>query len=214
MNRDIANMRMNYTKGNLNEGSVSKNPIDQFQIWFDEATNSEILEPNALILATVNKNNIPSARTVLLKELDPEGFIFYTNYNSEKGQDIAENPNVSLVFLWKEIERQVRITGIAEKINTSRSEKYFHKRPKGSQIGAWISPQSTVIDGRDILETRQKEIENKYQDVDQLPLPEFWGGYIVKPTTIEFWQGRPSRLHDRLRYKLVDGMWKVERLAP
>lgn len=214
MNRDIANMRMNYTKGKLNENSVLDNPIDQFKIWFDEATNSEILEPNALIIATVNKNNIPSARTVLLKEIDPQGFIFYTNYNSDKGQDIAENANVSLVFLWKEIERQVRITGVAEKLDAARSEKYFHKRPRQSQIGAWTSPQSSVIESRNIIETKQKEIENIYQDIDQLPLPDFWGGYIVKPNTIEFWQGRPSRLHDRIRFKLVDGTWKIERLAP
>jgi pyridoxamine 5'-phosphate oxidase len=214
MNRDIEDMRMNYTKGNLDEDSVLDNPIDQFKVWFEEATNSQILEPNALILATVNKNNIPSARTVLLKEIDPGGFIFYTNYRSEKGQDIADNNNVSMVFLWKEIERQVRISGIAEKIDPSRSEKYFHKRPKGSQIGAWVSPQSTIIESRAVLENKKREIEKKYQDHDQLPLPEFWGGYIVKPVAIEFWQGRPSRLHDRIRYALVDGSWKIERLAP
>ena len=214
MNRDIADMRINYTKGFLMEDSVVSDPIMQFRSWFEEATNSEVLEANAMIIATVDENNVPSARTVLLKEIDPEGFLFYTNYNSDKAKEISGNPNVSLVFLWKEIERQVRITGVVEKISPDRSEQYFHKRPKGSQIGAWVSPQSSIIDSREVLEERQKEIESKYKDEAQLPLPDFWGGYIVKPTAVEFWQGRPSRLHDRLRYKLVDGEWKIERLAP
>ena len=214
MNRDIADMRMNYSKGYLTEDSVVSNPIEQFKEWFDTALKSKVIEPNAMIIATVGKDNIPSARTVLLKEIDPEGFLFYTNYTSDKANDISENANVSLVFLWKEIERQVRITGTAEKLSTDRSEQYFHKRPKDSQVGAWVSPQSTVIESRDVLEERKKEIETKYLNDDRLPLPDFWGGYIVKPTVIEFWQGRPSRLHDRLRYKLEDGEWKIERLAP
>lgn len=214
MNRDIADMRIHYTKGVLTENSVLNNPIDQFKSWFKETTNSEVLEPNAMIIATVDKDNIPSARTVLLKEIDPEGFLFYTNYSSDKAKDISVNSNVSLVFLWKELERQVRITGVAKKIEASRSEQYFHKRPKGSQIGAWVSPQSSVIENRDVLEERLKEIESKYKDEEKIPLPDFWGGYIVKPTIIEFWQGRPSRLHDRLRYKLENGIWKIERLAP
>lgn len=214
MNRDIADMRMNYSKGYLTEDSVVSNPIEQFKEWFDTALKSKVIEPNAMIIATVGKDNIPSARTVLLKEIDPEGFLFYTNYTSDKANDISENANVSLVFLWKEIERQVRITGTAEKLSSDRSEQYFHKRPKDSQVGAWVSPQSTVIESRDVLEDRKKEIETKYLNDDRLPLPDFWGGYIVKPTVIEFWQGRPSRLHDRLRYKLEDGEWKIERLAP
>lgn len=214
MNRDIADMRMNYSKGYLTEDSVVSNPIEQFKEWFDTALKSKVIEPNAMIIATVGNDNIPSARTVLLKEIDPEGFLFYTNYTSDKANDISENANVSLVFLWKEIERQVRITGTAEKLSTDRSEQYFHKRPKDSQVGAWVSPQSTVIESRDVLEERKKEIETKYLNDDRLPLPDFWGGYIVKPTVIEFWQGRPSRLHDRLRYKLEDGEWKIERLAP
>ena len=214
MNRDIADMRMHYTKGFLTEDSVSNNPIDQFKSWFKETTNGGVVEPNAMIIATVDINNIPSARTVLLKEIDLEGFIFYTNYSSDKAKDISANPNVSLVFLWKEMERQVRITGVAEKISTSRSEQYFHKRPKGSQIGAWVSPQSSILENRNILEDRQKEIELKFKDVEKIPLPDFWGGYIVKPTAMEFWQGRPSRLHDRLRYKFEDEKWKIERLAP
>lgn len=214
MNRAIEDMRVNYTKGFLTEDSVVDNPIEQFSSWFEEAKNSDIKEPNAMIIATVDKNNVPSARTVLLKEIDPEGFLFYTNYKSDKAVEISNNPNVTLVFLWKEIERQVRITGIAEKISFERSEQYFHKRPKGSQIGAWVSPQSSIIDSRDVLTERQKEVEAKYKDEKHLPLPDFWGGYIVKPNVVEFWQGRPSRLHDRLRYNLVDGNWKIERLAP
>lgn len=214
MNRDIADMRLNYTRGHLLENNVLEDPIKQFRVWFDEATNSEVTEPNAMIIATVDAHNIPSARTVLLKEIDNEGFVFYTNYNSEKAQNIASNPNVTLVFLWKELERQVRVTGVATKVSTARSEAYFHKRPKGSQIGAWVSPQSDTIESREVLNIRQKEIEEKYRDVDLLPLPDFWGGYIIKPNKIEFWQGRPSRLHDRLRYNLVHGSWAIERLAP
>jgi pyridoxamine 5'-phosphate oxidase len=214
MNRDIADMRMHYTKGVLTEASIFKNPIDQFKSWFEETAKCDVVEPNAMIIATVDKNGVPSARTVLLKEIDSEGFLFYTNYASAKAKDISINPNVSLVFLWKEIERQVRITGVAEKITTSRSEDYFHKRPKDSQIGAWVSPQSSVIENREVLEKRLKKIESKFKHEETVPLPDFWGGYLVKPTAIEFWQGRPSRLHDRLRYKLHDGNWKVERLAP
>ena len=213
MNRDIADMRKHYTKGFLTEDSVLNNPMEQFKSWFKE-TSEEVIEPNAMIIATVDKDNIPSARTVLLKEIDPEGFLFYTNYTSDKAKNIADNPNVSLVFLWKEVERQVRIKGVAEKISTSRSEKYFHKRPKDSQIGAWVSPQSSIIENRSILEEKLRDIESKYKNAEKIPLPNFWGGYIVKPNTIEFWQGRPSRLHDRLRYKKQDGEWIIERLAP
>lgn len=214
MNREIADMRENYAKGELTLDSIVADPIDQFKLWFDDAKNSQITEPNAMILATVNAENIPSARTVLLKEIDSEGFIFYTNYTSDKGRDIEANANVSIVFLWKELERQIRISGKAEKISPARSEKYFHMRPKGSQIGAWVSPQSDVIESREVLEKRKIEIESKFSGLDQLPLPDFWGGYIVKPTNIEFWQGRPSRLHDRLKYRLEVNKWIVERLAP
>ena len=150
----------------------------------------------------------------MLKEVDDKGFIFYTNYESRKGQDIDANPSVSIVFLWKEIERQVRIRGTAIKISKERSLAYFHKRPKGSQIGAWTSPQSKVIDNRSTLEQRKEAITEEYKGEDQLPLPEFWGGYIVQPTEVEFWQGRTSRLHDRLLYRYVKGSWVIERLAP
>ena len=214
MNRDIADMRQNYSRAFLEEKDVAQNPIDQFKKWFDEAKGSDVVEPNAMTIATVNANGIPSARIVLLKDIDKEGFIFYTNYDSAKASDISENPNVSLVFLWKELERQVRISGVAEKISSERSLNYFQKRPKGSQIGAWTSPQSQIIYDRSILDKRKAEIEEQYKDVDQLPLPEFWGGYIVRPSKIEFWQGRPNRLHDRLRYVLNDGLWGIDRLAP
>lgn len=214
MNREIADMRENYTKGFLEEDNVLLDPIAQFSKWFEEAKSANIKEPNAMILATVSTNGTPSARTVLLKELDTEGFIFYTNYTSAKAQDIDTNSNVSVVFLWKEIERQVRISGTAVRISASKSEAYFHSRPKGSQIGAWVSPQSDVIANRDILVERKKELEDKYKDEDLLPLPDFWGGYIIKPSKIEFWQGRPSRLHDRLRFQSENGKWTIDRLAP
>ncbi len=214
MNRDVADMRENYTRGVLDISSILDNPMHQFTKWFEEAQNGNIAEPNAMILSTVNADNIPSSRTVLLKEIDTKGFIFYTNYTSEKGQDIAMNPNVSLIFLWKELERQVRISGVASKVSAQRSNAYFQKRPRGSQIGAWTSPQSSVIENREVLEQRKSEIESKFEGKDHIPVPDFWGGYIIEPSSIEFWQGRPSRLHDRLRYKLEDGSWIVERLAP
>jgi len=215
MNREIADMRENYTKGFLDESTIHKDPIQQFENWFSEASNGDIAEPNAMILSTVDSDGSPSSRTVLLKEIDKQGFIFYTNYNSDKAKDIENNDNVCLLFLWKEQERQVRISGRAQKVEVSKSQSYFHSRPKGSQIGAWTSPQSDVIMDREILETKKKEIETQYQDSDVLPLPPFWGGYIVKPTSVEFWQGRPSRLHDRLRYrKGQKNEWLVERLAP
>lgn len=214
MNKDIADMRLNYSRSFLEEKDIAQNPINQFRKWFNEATDSQIVEPNAMTIATVNAKGVPSARIVLLKEIDKEGFILYTNYESAKASDIAANPNVSLVFLWKELERQVRITGVAEKVSAERSLNYFHKRPKGSQIGAWTSPQSQVINDRSILEKRKIEIEEQYKNADELPLPDFWGGYIIRPTNIEFWQGRPNRLHDRLRYVLNDGLWEVDRLAP
>ena len=210
----ISDMRENYQRGFLLEENVNKDPITQFQQWFEEARNAKVLEANAMILSTVNKDAFPSSRTVLLKEIENDGFIFYTNYESDKGKDLELNPNVSLLFLWKELERQVRISGTAHKISKEQSQNYFHIRPKGSQIGAWTSPQSKVISNREILEERKLEIEKKYSDVDKLPLPDFWGGYKVVPDKIEFWQGRPNRLHDRLRFKKEDTSWKIERLAP
>jgi len=207
--------KMKHCKLDTRAFNVDVDPIVQFRSWFDNAREQKILEPNAMTIATVDSDGVPAATTVLLKEISEDGFIFYTNYNSHKATNIASNANVSLLFLWKTIERQVRVTGVAKKVSTAKSEAYFHSRPKDSQIGAWTSPQSTIIKDRSILESRLKDNKEKYADVDKLPLPDFWGGYIVEPTSIEFWQGRPSRLHDRLRYtKTEDGRWVIERLAP
>ena len=210
----ISDMRENYQRGFLLEENVNNDPIIQFQEWFEEARSSGVLEANAMILSTVNEDAIPSSRTVLLKEIEKDGFVFYTNYASDKGKDVEKNPNVSLLFLWKALERQVRISGKVYKTSKEQSENYFHIRPKGSQIGAWTSPQSEVISDRKILEERKTNLEDKYRDVEKLPLPDFWGGYKVVPQKIEFWQGRPNRLHDRLRYTKIAENWKIERLAP
>lgn len=210
----ISDMRENYDRSILDEAHVDGDAMKQFHIWFQEARDEDVVEPNAMIMSTINKEGHPTSRTLLLKDLEEGGFVFYTNYNSDKAQEISENPNISLLFLWKKVQRQVRISGIAQKIPKEQSEAYFHSRPKGSQIGAWVSPQSQVIADKSILETRITELTEKYKDVDELPLPDFWGGYKLIPQNMEFWQGRPDRLHDRLRYTLVDGKWKIERLAP
>ncbi|MEM6361045.1 MAG: pyridoxamine 5'-phosphate oxidase, partial [Bacteroidota bacterium] len=173
-----------------------------------------ISEVNAMHLSTVNPNGMPSSRIILLKGIENNGFVFFTNYQSDKGKDLDANPAAALLFFWKELERQVRIQGHIEKISKEDSEQYFQSRPKGSQIGAWTSPQSTVIESRELLEEREKAIAEKYKDEEVLPKPEQWGGYILKPMRIEFWQGRPNRLHDRILYSQVDGHWKINRLAP
>ena len=210
----ISDMRENYDRATLDEEHVDVDAIQQFNVWFQEARDEEVVEPNAMIMSTINKEGHPTSRTLLLKGVEENGFVFFTNYNSDKGQEIANNPNICLLFLWKKVQRQVRISGVAQKISKEESEAYFHSRPKGSQIGAWASPQSQVIADKSVLETRTSKLIEKYKDVDELPLPDFWGGYIMKPQSMEFWQGRPNRLHDRLRYTLVDGNWKIERLAP
>ena len=210
----IADIRKNYSQKNLSEKDVEDSPIQQFSKWWDEAVASEIVEVNAMTLATASSDGIPSARIVLLKGFDTKGFIFFTNYNSFKGQQLAENPKACLVFFWKELERQVRITGLIEKISSADSDEYFSSRPAGSQVGALASPQSNVIESREWLDNNYKELESKL-DGKPLQRPPHWGGYIVKPVIIEFWQGRPSRLHDRLQYTLQEnGEWKIERLAP
>lgn len=211
---DLAAMRRNYSLHELDESSVAKNPIDQFRIWMSEAVDSQLLEPNAMTLATVNNLGQPTARVVLLKDIQTEGFVFYTNYESRKGSEMDHNPRVSLNFLWLELQRQVRIDGLARRLQDGESLSYFQSRPKESQIGAWASHQSQPIQSRVILEKRYRELEEKYQEEKCLPLPPFWGGYLVEPELVEFWQGRMSRLHDRVQYSLVNDDWRIVRLSP
>lgn len=210
----ISDMREHYDRAILDEEHVDANPMKQFHLWFEEARNEDELEPNAMTLSTINKEGHPASRTVLLKGLEEDRFIFYTNYESDKAKEIEANPNIALLFLWKNLQRQVRITGLAVKVSKEESEAYFHSRPKGNQIGAWVSPQSQVLTDKNILKERKEALIKKYEDVDKLPLPDFWGGYFVKPQTMEFWQGRPSRLHDRLLYTQANGKWEIVRLAP
>ncbi len=213
-NQTIAALREDYRAKTLEITDVHANPIQQFNEWFQEALDSQIKEANAMTIATVDAQGKPAARIVLLKGFDENGFIFYTNYDSRKGQELAANPNIAVVFLWKDLERQIRIEGIAEKVAPAVSLNYFQSRPKGSQIGAWASPQSQVIPDRSILEQNVLDLKEKYKNADNLPIPSHWGGYQIKPTLIEFWQGRSSRLHDRLCYTLEGNTWKIERLAP
>ena len=210
----IADIRRDYILQSLTEEDTADNPFDQFTKWWQEASNSEIDEVNAMTLATATKEGIPTARVVLLKGYNETGFIFFTNYNSRKGRDLAENPHASLNFFWKELERQVRIDGIIEKIAPEESDEYFASRPVGSRLGAWSSPQSTVIANRKIIEDNFLKYEKKF-GTGNIPRPDHWGGYLVKPTHMEFWQGRSSRLHDRIQYTLQNNnQWKRERLAP
>ncbi len=213
MNRDIKDMRQRYELAELNEKEMDKNPFDQFKIWFKTALDSDEIEPNGMSLATADKLGNLSCRTVLLKEIMEEGYVFYTNYDSKKGIQIQENDKAAVLFWWKMLQRQVRIEGCVSKISKERSLKYFQSRPKGSQIGATISPQSKGV-RRDELKKAYNTVEEMYNKQDKLPLPENWGGYILKPNLFEFWQGRPSRLHDRIQYKLEANEWLIERLAP
>ena len=209
----IAAIRKDYQLRSLTEGEVSDDPILQFTSWWDEALNSEVLEANAMTLATATKNGIPSARTVLLKGYDENGFIFFTNYESKKGKELINNPHASLLFFWKELERQVRIEGAVSKISEHESDTYFTSRPFESKIGTWSSPQSSVINSRQVLEENMQLYKDKYAD-GNVPRPPHWGGFILKPVLIEFWQGRLGRLHDRIQYKLSGNSWVIERLAP
>jgi len=213
-NQTIAALREDYRSKTLEIGDIKANPFSQFKDWFQEALDSSIKEANAMTIATVDAAGKPSARIVLLKGFDENGFIFYTNYDSKKGHDLAANPNIAAVFLWKDLERQIRIEGTAKKITKEASLQYFQSRPKGSQIGAWASPQSQVIPDRSILENNVKNLKEKYKNAENLPIPNHWGGYIIEPTLIEFWQGRSSRLHDRICYRLEKKNWEIDRLAP
>jgi pyridoxamine 5'-phosphate oxidase len=207
---DLKDQRKVYEKFELHEESVKHNPFDQFKNWFVDTKNSEILEANAMTLATASKDGKPSARIVLLKEVTETGFVFFTNYNSQKGMDLAENPQAEILFFWDALERQVRIGGNVKKISQDESRAYFDTRPPESRAGAIASPQSQKIESRAVIEEKIKTVlaENK------LDMPENWGGYILEPNYFEFWQGRHSRLHDRIIYELMEGSWKVGRLAP
>jgi pyridoxamine 5'-phosphate oxidase len=214
MDMELASLRESYTKGGLGERDLRKNPFEQFRLWFEQAQAAQIVEPNAMTLATATPDGIPSARMVLLKGFDERGFAFFTNYESQKGRELAENPHAALVFYWAELERQVRITGTVTKTSPEESEAYWSTRPVASQIGAWVSEQSTVVPNRKVLEEQVAALEKWYEAVE-IPIPPYWGGYRVAPETIEFWQGRPNRLHDRIRYtKTGEGKWQIERLAP
>lgn len=209
----ISDIRKEYMRESLSEGDVELNPFLQFGRWWNEAIGAEIIEVNAMTLATANANGKPSARIVLLKGYDEKGFVFFTNYLSRKGQEIAENGQATLLFFWKELERQVRIEGRIEKISAEENDDYFHSRPEGSRIGAWSSPQSQVIKDRTVIEENVRHYTEKFSG-GSIPRPEHWGGYRVIPETIEFWQGRPSRLHDRILYTADNTNWIIQRLAP
>ena len=210
----LTHLRKEYRLQQLNRDDVSENAMHQFDHWWQDALNSKIEEVNAMTLATASVDGLPAARIVLLKGFHADGFQFYTNYESFKGRQLSENPRACLVFFWKELERQIRITGLVEKLGEKESEEYFRTRPEGSRIGAWASPQSTVIESNDWLIQQANNFEKKFSD-SEIPKPPHWGGFLVRPVTIEFWQGRPNRLHDRLLYTLQgNGQWIIERLAP
>jgi pyridoxamine 5'-phosphate oxidase len=210
---EIANLRRNYSLKEFTESIADPNPFVQFSHWFNELLKSDVTEPNAMIIATASAEGVPSVRTVLLKKFDETGFVFFTNYDSHKAKDLIKNPVAEILFLWLELERQVRIRGRVEKVSPEESEEYFHSRPTNSQIGAWASKQSSIIPGRDYLEEKFRETAEKYKD-GKIPLPPFWGGFRLIPDEFEFWQGRESRLHDRLSYRHKEDSWEIVRLSP
>ncbi|MFI7354608.1 pyridoxamine 5'-phosphate oxidase [Streptomyces avidinii] len=211
---DPATMRKQYRSEIVDEGSLAENPMDQFALWFQQAADSRLFEPNAMVVSTATPDGRPSSRTVLMKQFDGRGFVFFTNYASRKGRELAENPHVALLFPWHPIARQVIVTGTAARIGRDETAAYFRSRPHGSQLGAWASEQSSVIDSRGELDRRYAELEARYPEGEQVPVPPEWGGLRVSPEAVEFWQGHENRLHDRLRYVLDGEKWRVERLCP
>lgn len=214
MKANLADLRKSYNKGSLDINAVGDKPINLFEIWFKEAEQSDLIEEaNAMILSTLGERGFPKPRVVLLKGFSEEGFIFFTNYKSEKGRSLLKNPKVGIAFFWPALERQIIIKGNAQKISSDRSDEYFNSRPRGSQLGALVSPQSSVISSRQFLEDRLSALTDEYLN-KPIPRPDYWGGIVVKPVQIEFWQGRPNRLHDRISCQLINEVWKSERLAP
>ncbi|MFL5753426.1 MAG: pyridoxamine 5'-phosphate oxidase [Bacteroidia bacterium] len=209
----ISRLRYDFSKRSLDEAMLKEDPLIQFEAWFREAVNAPAQSPNAMVISTATKEGKPSARIVLLRNFNEEGFVFYTNYQSKKADELQENPKAALTFFWPELERQVRIEGTIEKQNGKESDEYFLMRPDGSKLGAWSSPQSRVIKNRNILEENYTKKEEEFKG-GLIPRPPYWGGYVLKPCFFEFWQGRPNRMHDRLSYTLIEEKWKIERLAP
>lgn len=214
MKKDITHLRENYERHTLLRSDLCEDPLDFFVQWLDDALGMEEIEPNAFSLGTLDPQGFPKSRIVLLKQVVQDGFIFYTNYTSSKGTEIALNNRVSMNFLWKKIQRQVCIIGNAYKIDADQSKAYFHSRPRGSQIGAWVSNQSELLEDRSVLEEKLGMYEEKFKDLETIPYPEHWGGYLIKPIRVEFWQGRPSRLHDRFVFTRQDHRWDIDRLSP
>lgn len=214
INSKIISLRKEYSSAYLNEQDINHDPFKQFELWMQQAVEAEILEPHAMNICTVSADVKPSSRIVLLRGFDHHGFVFYTNYNSHKGRDLEKNNYACINFFWSELERQVRIEGVIHKIDEQTSTKYFNSRPRESQIGAWASEQSAVIESRKVVEDAFTFYTNKFKDTAIIPKPPHWGGYLVEPSSIEFWQGRPSRLHDRLKFTRTNNDWKIERLSP
>jgi pyridoxamine 5'-phosphate oxidase len=210
----LADLRKDYSRASLDINSIDQNPVAQFEKWFREALDAKVMEPNAMNLATLSESGRPTSRIVLLKGIRNQEFLFYTNYQSQKGKELDKSPECALNFFWPELERQVRVEGIAQRVDSASSDEYFQSRPRASQIGAWASPQSSVIKNREILEERVIKIEKQFEGKSVLQRPNQWGGFAITPYEIEFWQGRPNRLHDRILFTRVDGQWNINRLAP